>query len=338
MTKLDHAVLVAVEVAGETSSKHGSEFSFAIQRNQIIEAADRGSIDHDLWNCHAAGAFSHLTSIEADIDLFYVVASLGKEALCSHAVRACLSGVHLDVCHVRYRTCMDTVVPEKLAASISRVRAQCDAAARVSGRSAGAVSLLAATKYVDASVIAMLVEAGIDGIAENRLDALEAKQCEAASITRSQWHYIGRLQSRKAGDIAPRVGMIHTLCSASAAARLDTWAQQYADQMLPQLLVQVNAADDPAKDGLVFGAVDAFLDALPERIIIAGFMTMPAFSEDPEQSRDAFSQLRELRDSLQLRYGQRHPLSYLSMGTSQDWQVAVEEGATHVRLGRVLFT
>jgi uncharacterized pyridoxal phosphate-containing UPF0001 family protein len=132
--------------------------------------------------------------------------------------------------------------------------------------------------------------------------------------------------------------MIHTLTTHSAARRL---AQAAADERLaslPEILIQVNVDEDPAKDGIAAAQVDAFLDTLPDEIAIAGFMTMPAWAEDPEQSRTAFAQLRGLRDELSANWQGRHSLMYLSMGTSQDFAVAIEEGATHVRLGRILFS
>ncbi len=338
MTELDHAGVVAAGAVQETSGEHCVQFAFAIERDKIIEAANRRVVDDDLRNRDATGALGHLAAIETDIDLIDLLAAFSKKTLRANAVWTSLGRIHLDVCHVLYRTCMDAPALETVSTRIAAIRTACVDAAAVGGRSAHDVTLLAATKYVDASVITMLVTAGIDGVAENRLESLTDKQSELPQLERDTWHYIGRLQSRKAVEIAQRVGAIHTLCSASAARRLDAWIQQQQQLVLPRLLVQVNAADDPSKDGLTHDMVDAFLDDLPQNISVDGFMTMPAFAEDPELSRDAFSRLRELRDEMQQRYAGRHPLRCLSMGTSQDWQVAVEEGATHVRLGRVLFT
>ncbi len=233
---------------------------------------------------------------------------------------------------------MAAIAREHIRDNIQAMRAHLAQAAAVSGRSPHDVQLLAATKYVDADVVDMLIAGGIDGIAENRLDALELKQDLLPGIDRSVWHYIGRLQSRKAGEIAERVGMIHSLCSDSAAQRIARWMEASELALPLEVLVQVNVADDPGKDGLGVDEIDQFLAELPDAVVVHGLMTMPEFAPEAEQSRAAFSTLRKLRDTLQERYAGRHPLKHLSMGTSQDWIVAVEEGATHVRLGRVLYT
>jgi uncharacterized pyridoxal phosphate-containing UPF0001 family protein len=106
---------------------------------------------------------------------------------------------------------------------------------------------------------------------------------------------------------------------------------------MPELFVQVNVADDPAKDGLQPDDLEEFLDGLPDGLRVSGLMTMPAFAADPTESRGAFSRLRALAGSMHERFGERHPVTSLSMGTSQDFDVAIQEGATHVRLGRILY-
>lgn len=227
---------------------------------------------------------------------------------------------------------IDDVTPGRIAAGLARVRTTVAEAAARSGRSAGDVRLLAAVKYVDAQACARLVEAGIADLAENRLDQLVDKQDGGLVPASARWHFIGRLQSRQAVRIAARAIAIHTLCTASAAARL---AQLRSP--LPELLVQVNVDGDPAKDGLAPDELERFLVDLPAGLAVSGLMAMPAFTVDPEQSRAAFASLRELRDRLAPALQGRHELRFLSMGTSQDVAVAVEEGATHVRLGRILY-
>lgn len=214
--------------------------------------------------------------------------------------------------------------------ALERVEAAC---ARV-GRDPGAVRILAATKYVEAPTIALLAAAGVAHVAENRLDAIEDKQ-PSVPDPQPHWHYIGKLQSRKVDAIARRVTTIHTLASLSAARRLASLAE--AGLSMPQLFVQVNVADDPAKDGVDPAELDRFLSDLPGPLRVEGLMTMPAFTERPESSRQAFASLRVLAESLRATHDGRHPLTELSMGTSQDFEVAVEEGATHVRLGRILY-
>lgn len=237
-------------------------------------------------------------------------------------------------------------------ARLVRVRARVNEAAIAAGRDVDSVTLLPTVKYIEPADTALLVAAGATDLAENRLDALVAKQAAVgelrarrdpgapAATSAPAWHYIGRVQSRQVVDIARRLGAagtIHSLASERAFSRLAA-AAATDDLELPQLLLQVNAADDPAKDGVALDAVEQLLDGLPDGIRIGGFMTMPAFATDPEASRAAFAALRELRDRLAPAFAGRHDLGALSMGTSQDLAVAISEGATHVRLGRILFS
>lgn len=229
------------------------------------------------------------------------------------------------------RTPMDDVTPAAVRDGLARVRESIAAAARRSGRSAADVTIVAAVKYVDAEACAHLVAAGVRDLGESRLEQLVARQQSDAVPADARWHYIGRLQSRQAGQIADRCACIHTLASMRAASRLAATGAR------PRLLVQVNIDRDPAKDGLAPGDVEEFLLSLPEQVEVSGFMAMPAATEEPERSRPAFSALRELRDEVAVRVAGRHQLHALSIGTSQDFAVAVEEGATHVRLGRILY-
>jgi PLP dependent protein len=220
------------------------------------------------------------------------------------------------------------VVQENLA----RARAQvADAAAR-SGRSAEAVELLAAVKYVEASDLAVLADAGIALVGENRVEQLIAKQ--AVTGERFTWDFIGHLQSRKARDLAGRVRLVHSLSTLSAAERLDRSGEQPIS-----CLVEVNAAGEESKQGLVPGEIDEFLEALASlrNIRVEGLMTMPPLAISPEGSRPFFAALRELAASLADRWAPQHRFGRLSMGTSQDYAVAVEEGATIVRLGSTLY-
>ena len=226
-------------------------------------------------------------------------------------------------------------------ARLARVRARVNEAAARSGRDPDSVALLPTVKYLDPAATCALALAGARDLAENRFDALVAKQAALAELPNPpvpapDWHYIGRVQSRQVVELARRVAMVHTITSSRAIARLAIAAE--ADGVsLPRLLLQVNVDGDPAKDGLRPDAVEPFIEALPASIDIAGLMTMPAFTTDPGASRGAFASLRELRDRLRTTCDGRHSLDALSMGTSQDMEVAIEEGATHVRLGRILF-
>lgn len=231
------------------------------------------------------------------------------------------------------------MVPTDLATATADVRRRIDEAATRAGRPWGAddpgTRLQAASKYLEPDELPVLVEAGVLLFGENRRDQLEAKQqavrqrCPDAEV---EWHFIGRLQSRAVPWIAPRVDCIQTLASESAARALARVPA--ADR--PRVLVQVNVDADQAKAGVPADELVTFLEALPDALQVEGLMTMPAATLVPEASRPAFRALRELRDRLRPRFSGRHPLVELSMGTSQDYEVAVEEGATIVRLGRVL--
>jgi pyridoxal phosphate enzyme (YggS family) len=175
------------------------------------------------------------------------------------------------------------------------------------------VTIVAATKYVSVEDMAVLREAGIDVVGENRAQDLESKH--AAYGDAFHWHFIGHLQSRKARAVNQICELVHSLDSESAAKRLDVPA-----------LVQVNLAGEKSKSGIAPAALGEFLALYPD---VRGLSTMPPETDDPERSRPLFRKLRELAEE--------HGLTELSMGTSQDYSVAVEEGATLVRIGRVLY-
>ncbi|HET6174098.1 MAG TPA: YggS family pyridoxal phosphate-dependent enzyme [Gaiellales bacterium] len=206
-----------------------------------------------------------------------------------------------------------------------------DAAAR-SNRTAEAVELLAAVKYVDPCDLAVLADAGIGLVGENRVEQLLAKQAVAGD--RFTWDFIGHLQSRKARDLVGRVRLVHSLSTLSAAERLDRASTEPI-----ACLVEVNAAGEASKQGLPPDELDAFLEAVAAlpNLRIEGLMTMPPLAAAPEASRRHFAALRELAERLSARWAPQHAFGRLSMGTSQDYAVAVEEGATIVRLGSSLY-
>jgi PLP dependent protein len=176
------------------------------------------------------------------------------------------------------------------------------------------VTVVVATKYVALDDLAALADAGVAVVGENRAQDLEAKHARYGNAFR--WHFIGHLQSRKARTVNALCELCHSLDSESAAARLTIPA-----------LVEVNLSGEESKSGVSPEALPAFLELYPR---VRGLMTMPPFTDDPEGSRSYFRRLRELASE--------HGLKELSMGTSQDYRVAVEEGATLVRVGSVLFT
>lgn len=189
---------------------------------------------------------------------------------------------------------------------------------RVRERIGTEVEVLAAIKYVDADDLPALAEAGIELVGENRAQELLAKQ--EAHRDLFTWDFIGQLQSRKVKDVAPNVRLIHSLASESALRRLE-------EHPAREVLVQVNVAAEEGKAGIAPEDLADFIAQVP--VPVTGLMTMPPFVERPEDNRRHFARLAELAGE--------HGLARLSMGTSQDYAVAAEEGATIVRLGSVLY-
>jgi PLP dependent protein len=185
---------------------------------------------------------------------------------------------------------------------------------RIRGEVGPDVTVVAATKYVSVEDMAVLAEAGIDVVGENRAQDLQAKYDAYGGVFR--WHFIGHLQSRKAKVVNRLCELVHSLDSESAAQRLQIPA-----------LVEVNLSGEASKSGVAPEELEAFLGLYPD---VRGLMTMPPLAEDPEASRPYFRRLRELAE--------RHGLAELSMGTSQDYRIAAEEGATLVRVGSVLWS
>ena len=182
------------------------------------------------------------------------------------------------------------------------------------------VEVLAATKYVVPEEMERLAEAGIELVGENRLQDLEAKRDLVGD--RFTWDFIGNLQSRKVKRILPLVRLIHSVATDSV---LDELAKHGTPET--EVLVEVNVSGEAEKGGVEPDRLGAFIDRCP--VPVSGLMTMPPFATDPEASRPYFARLAEL--------AAEHGLTRLSMGTSQDWRVAVEEGATIIRLGTSLY-
>jgi pyridoxal phosphate enzyme (YggS family) len=175
------------------------------------------------------------------------------------------------------------------------------------------VTIVAATKYVSVAEMAILAEAGIEIVGENRAQSLEEKH--AAYGDSFRWHFIGHLQSRKAKAVSGICELVHSLDSESAARRLEVPA-----------LLQVNLAGEESKSGVAPDEIPGFLELYPG---ILGLSAMPPATDDSERSRPYFRKLRELAEE--------HGLKELSMGTTQDYKVAADEGATFIRIGSVLY-
>ena len=182
------------------------------------------------------------------------------------------------------------------------------------------VELLVATKYVPLEEMGKLAEAGVRLVGENRQQDLAAKHERWGDAF--EWDFIGNLQSRKVKQLLPVCRLIHSVATDSALEQLG----RHGDPAT-EVLVEVNVAGEEGKAGVAPHDLAAFIERCPVKVV--GLMTMPPFSTDPENSRPYFARLRAL--------AAQHNLQRLSMGTSQDWRVAVEEGATIIRLGTALF-
>jgi pyridoxal phosphate enzyme (YggS family) len=195
------------------------------------------------------------------------------------------------------------VLPDEVRSRYERIRAEVG----------DTVTIVAATKYVSVEELAVLAEAGIEVVGENRAQDLEAKHAAYGDLF--HWHFIGHLQSRKAKTVNATCELVHSLASASAAKRLEIPA-----------LVEVNLSGEGTKSGVTEDELDGLIAAYPD---VRGLMTMPPETDEPESSRPYFRRLRQL--------AAERGLKELSMGTSQDYRIAVEEGATLIRIGSVLY-
>lgn len=208
----------------------------------------------------------------------------------------------------------------RIRTNLERIRSEIDAAAHSTGRDPADVEICAATKYVAPEEMGVLAEAGVTLVGENRAQDLEAKQalCRDAFT----WDFIGHLQSRKVRGLVDRVRLIHSVHSDSAIEQLGRHAPAAME-----VLIEVNVAGEASKSGVAPAALGGLIARCPVRV--SGLMALPPPAADPEQSRVHFAALRELA----ARYG----LERMSMGTSQDYVVAVQEGATIVRIGTSLY-
>ena len=204
--------------------------------------------------------------------------------------------------------------PARISRNLESVRERIVDAARDPDR----VEVCAAVKYVPAEELPALAEAGIELVGENRAQDLLAKQERHRELF--TWDFIGALQSRKLRDVAPNVRLIHTVASDSVLRRLER-------DPVGEVLVQVNVAGEEGKAGIPPAELGDFIQRCPVRV--SGLMTMPPLVERPEDNRRWFARLAEL--------AAEHGLERLSMGTTQDFEVAAQEGATIVRLGEVLY-
>ncbi|QXD14824.1 YggS family pyridoxal phosphate-dependent enzyme [Rhodocaloribacter litoris] len=235
----------------------------------------------------------------------------------------------------------DTVVDERaIAAAVAAVRARIERACRRAGRSPDEVTLIGVTKTFPVEAVAAARAAGLEDFGENKVQELVEKAGRIPGALHGgpvRWHMIGHLQRNKARDVVRHADVFHALDSRRLAEALERRAAD-AGRVLP-CFVQVNVSGEPSKFGLDPGAVHPFLDALAacEHLHVVGLMTLAAPADDPEDVRPQFRLLRRLLETYDARDNPQVDLRYLSMGMTGDFEVAVEEGATHVRIGTALF-
>jgi len=220
--------------------------------------------------------------------------------------------------------------------NIARIRHRIAEACARAGRDPGEVTLIGVTKTFPAQFIQEAVRAGLQDIGENYVQELLGKRPELGSEA-VRWHFIGHLQSNKAKLITGWIHLIHSLDSPGLAAELDKQAKK--DGRVQDVLVEVNTTGEVSKFGIPPDRIIDFVRSLAtfQNIRIAGLMTIGPFLPDPEGSRPMFRQLRELKEKVALLVQPNVEMRHLSMGMTGDFEVAIEEGATLVRIGTALF-
>ncbi len=219
--------------------------------------------------------------------------------------------------------------------NIAAVRQGVAAAAARAGRDSTAVKIIAVTKTIPMDKIKTAIACGLDTLGENRVQEMTAKMPELPE--KVSWHLIGHLQSNKVKYIAERVSMIHSLDSLSLAREIDRQGVRLGRRI--PVLVQVNVAGEATKFGLSANEVADFLAAAGgyDGLTVSGLMTMAPYLADPEEARPVFRQLRKLSERLKTMGIPGIRMDYLSMGMSNDYKVAVEEGANLIRIGSRIF-
>jgi|SRR5215217_7081766 len=226
---------------------------------------------------------------------------------------------------------------DELAARLAHVRARITAAAKKRGTLPHQVKLIAISKTQPASVVKRLIEFGAVDIGENRVKEAEEKISEIGR-DKARWHLVGHLQANKAKRAVNLFDVIHSLDSLDLARRLDRLCVEERREKLP-LLIQVDLGHEETKSGIDESELTHLVEELGplRRLELIGLMTLPPFLDDPEQSRSFFRRLRELRDELAAHGAFADRKGELSMGMTHDFEVAIEEGATMVRIGTAIF-
>lgn len=224
---------------------------------------------------------------------------------------------------------------QRLRQNLDRIRQRIDVACIRSGRPAGSVRLIAVTKYAELEWVRALVELGVTDLGESRPQQLADRAEQLAGPI--HWNLIGQLQRNKVRKVLPLAHRIHSIDSLKLLAAVDRIAQE--EQLKPRLLLEVNVSGETSKSGFTPADLLAAWKAVAdlENVEVAGLMTMAPDADDSEVVRPVFRQLRELRDRIVEASGNRLALTELSMGMSNDFEVAIEEGSTMVRIGTSLW-
>jgi pyridoxal phosphate enzyme (YggS family) len=226
-----------------------------------------------------------------------------------------------------------------LASNIAGVHQRIEAAARRAGRAASDIALMGVSKTHPAESIREAYHAGLRLFGENRIQEFAGKADALRDLADAQWHMIGHLQTNKAAKTAELFGAVDSVDSLKLAEKLDAAAQSLAKKL--PVLIEVNVGGEAAKSGIApdSPALEQLLLAAPrfEALEFRGLMTVPPYTEDPEGARTFFRKLRELRDTIAARKLARVAMDELSMGMSHDFEVAIEEGSTCVRVGTAIF-
>ncbi len=227
----------------------------------------------------------------------------------------------------------ETIDPDMIRENFSRVKDEVASACRRASRKPEEVEILVATKYITIEGMEALAAAGISLVGENRAQDLTAKH--ALYKDRFTWDFIGHLQSNKVRQVLPLVRLIHSVETISTVREIDRRAEKATD-----VLLEVNVGEEAGKYGIIPSEVDRFLEEASQfpKVNFTGLMTMPPMAADPEAVRPYFAALRRLSSKLNQKWNDSHRhFQHLSMGTSNDYVVAVEEGATIIRVGNAVF-
>ena len=226
-----------------------------------------------------------------------------------------------------------------VAANIASVQERIATAARRAGRSPGDITLMAVSKTQPPERIREAYKAGQHLFGENRLQEFAAKRAALQDLRDAEWHMIGHLQTNKAARTAELFHAVDSVDSLKLAQKLDEAARKFRRKL--DVLIEINVGGEAAKSGVAAdsSALDQLLLAAPglEALAFRGLMTVPPFSDDPEAARPYFRKLRQLRDAIAARQLPAIAMSHLSMGMSHDFEVAIEEGSTCVRVGTAIF-